>query len=155
TQGVDPTLIANLIADEANFSLCVQGPPGTGKTYSLSRVVAGLLRAGKRVAVICGSHAVARNFVSAVGEAMRGRHDNEMLFCQVKQGDDTLEADAPCATPLASWDECPPNARFVAGTHFFFAREDADHSFDYLFIDEAGQFALADLVALSTVAKSF
>ncbi|HET7308175.1 MAG TPA: TM0106 family RecB-like putative nuclease [Gammaproteobacteria bacterium] len=156
-QGINPKEIARRLAAETGFSLCVQGPPGTGKTHSFARVAAELVAAGKKVGVVAGSHEVVRNFVRAVGEAgdeLGWRFGEFPLFCQFKGYDrGELEDAVPCAHPF-HWDDWHDNVRFVAGTHFFFAREDAACEFDYLFIDEAGQFALANLVGLSAVARS-
>jgi superfamily I DNA and/or RNA helicase len=42
----------------------------------------------------------------------------------------------------------------IAGTSFLFAREDLDRHVDTLFIDEGGQFALADALAVGTAARN-
>ena len=42
----------------------------------------------------------------------------------------------------------------AGGTAWLLTREELDGAFDYLFIDEAGQVALADALALSTCAKN-
>jgi uncharacterized protein len=44
--------------------------------------------------------------------------------------------------------------QLVAGTSFLFSREDMDQSVDTLFIDEGGQFALADSLAVGTSARN-
>ncbi|HET7569289.1 MAG TPA: TM0106 family RecB-like putative nuclease [Gammaproteobacteria bacterium] len=155
--GINADEIARRLAEASDFALCVQGPPGTGKTHSFARIAARLVESGKRVGMVAGSHEVVRNFVRAVGKAAEdigGERKATPLFCQFKGNDrNELEEAVPCATAF-KWEEWHEDARFVAGTHFFFAREDAVCEFDYLFVDEAGQFALADLVALSPVARS-
>ena len=42
----------------------------------------------------------------------------------------------------------------IAATSWLFAREDWDGELDYLVIDEAGQFALADALACGTSARN-
>ena len=42
----------------------------------------------------------------------------------------------------------------IAGTAWLFAREELDQELDYLFIDEAGQMALADVIAVSQAARN-
>ncbi|HET8637960.1 MAG TPA: TM0106 family RecB-like putative nuclease, partial [Acidobacteriaceae bacterium] len=89
-KGIDPDVVAQRLAGESDFALCVQGPPGTGKTRNFGRVAARLIEAGKRVAVVAGSHEVMRNFVRAVGEAgtdLGWRPDDPPLFCQAKGRD--------------------------------------------------------------------
>ena len=42
----------------------------------------------------------------------------------------------------------------IAGTAWLFAREEFDQELDYLFIDEAGQVSLANLVAMGLSARN-
>jgi uncharacterized protein len=42
----------------------------------------------------------------------------------------------------------------VGGTAWLFAREDQDQAFDYLFVDEAGQVSLANLLAMGSAARN-
>ncbi len=44
--------------------------------------------------------------------------------------------------------------QLVAGTAWLFTKEEFDQTFDYLFIDEAGQVSLANLVAMGTCARN-
>ena len=44
--------------------------------------------------------------------------------------------------------------RVVAGTAWLFARPEYDQAFDYLFIDEAGQVGLANVVAMGVCARN-
>ena len=44
--------------------------------------------------------------------------------------------------------------QLVAGTAWLFAREDMDQQIDWLFIDEAGQIATADALAMGTCARN-
>jgi superfamily I DNA and/or RNA helicase len=46
-------------------------------------------------------------------------------------------------------------ASVVGGTAWLFSRVDFDASFDYLFVDEAGQVSVANIVAMATCAKNF
>jgi len=46
------------------------------------------------------------------------------------------------------------DVQLLAGTAWFFADEGLDQALDYLFVDEAGQVALANLVAMGTSAKN-
>ena len=47
-----------------------------------------------------------------------------------------------------------PGHQLVAGTAWLFARPEHDRAFDYLFIDEAGQVGLANVVAMSVAARN-
>jgi uncharacterized protein len=45
-------------------------------------------------------------------------------------------------------------AQVAAGTSWLWAREDMANSVDVLFVDEAGQMSLADVLAISQAARS-
>ena len=47
-----------------------------------------------------------------------------------------------------------PELQLVAGTSWLFAREELDQHVDTLFVDEGGQFALADAIAVGTAARN-
>ena len=51
-------------------------------------------------------------------------------------------------------DEVGPGFNLVAGTAWLFARPDFDQSFDALFVDEAGQVSLGNLVAMGVSARN-
>ena len=44
--------------------------------------------------------------------------------------------------------------RLVAGTAFHFCREDQQGAYDYLFVDEAGQVSLGNLIAMAGAARN-
>lgn len=46
------------------------------------------------------------------------------------------------------------SAPVVAGTAWLFSHPDFEQAFDYLFVDEAGQVSLANLVGMSTAARN-
>jgi uncharacterized protein len=47
-----------------------------------------------------------------------------------------------------------PAYQLVAGTAWLFARDEHDQAFDYLFVDEAGQVPLANVIAMSRSTKN-
>jgi hypothetical protein len=135
--------------------LAVQGPPGTGKTYTGARVIAGLVERGWHVGVVAQSHAVVENMLTAIAgagvpAAQLGKKPNG----------------AP--DPAAPWCRLAPDAAFgrfyaaqtggyvVGGTAWDFTNPGRlpDAPLDLLVIDEAGQFALADTVAVSVAARN-
>ncbi len=128
-------------------TLVIQGPPGTGKTYTGARLIIDLVRAGKRVGVTALSHkaidnlcreieaaAVEETFTFAGTRHGNGHHDGALI----KPGEGSHY----------------PDSKVIAGTSWLFAREDMDATLDYLVIDEAGQFALADALACGTSAHN-
>ncbi len=133
--------------------LAVQGPPGTGKTYAGSALVRELLDAGLRVGVTAQSHAVVLNLLDEVGRPAWHKDGSN-----VEEGDEPADPNAlithttdnaAVAAALASGE-----ARLVGGTAWLWSREEMAGSVDVLVIDEAGQFSLANAVAVAPAARS-
>lgn len=131
--------------------LPIQGPPGTGKTYVSSHVILRLLRAGKRVAVTSNSHKAIDNLMIAVAD--RAREAGERLRA-VKMGGADEPID-PLVLQVTDYEDTAlATAGLVGGTVFLFSRAERDGAFDYLFVDEAGQVALGNIVAMATAARN-
>jgi uncharacterized protein len=113
------------------------------------------LRAGKTVAVTAQSHKAISNLLNAVCE--RGETER-LTFTGVQRApsDDCFES--PLISIAAQNDEVVEaldhGARLAAGTVFLFARPEMADLFDVLFIDEAGQLSLANVVAIAGCARS-
>ncbi len=133
--------------------LFIQGPPGSGKTHTSSHVIIELLRTGKKVGVAANSHKAINNLLAAIekraGEVRFGFRgikkstENEETFFNgrfIRDVTDNKEVDLSCS--------------LIAGTVWLFAREEFDQELDYLFIDEAGQVSLANLVAMGLSARN-
>ena len=136
--------------------LPVQGPPGTGKTYTGARMILDLMGAGKRVGITANSHKVISNLLSAVDEAAK---EEGVTFKGVQKCDD----DDACGSAFveavsnnAVFDSMAlnPEISLVAGTAWALTRFALDKSLDVLFIDEAGQFSLANTLAVATAGRS-
>jgi uncharacterized protein len=131
--------------------LAVQGPPGTGKTYVGARVIAALVRDhGWRVGVVAQSHAVVENMLA---EIIRADVPAEIV------GKKANGATTGTWTVLGDRD----HAHFLAGHHsgcvlggtaWDFTNTDrvAPGCLDLLVVDEAGQFAVANTLAVSIAA---
>ncbi len=135
--------------------LFIQGPPGAGKTTIGSKLIVALLRAGKRVGVTSNSHKAINNLLAAVerqakiagfsfaGVKKIGKDEQEQRY----DGDyirNVRTADAIVGAPPA----------LVAGTAWLFSEPGLEQCIDYLFVDEAGQVSVANLVAMSTAARN-
>jgi uncharacterized protein len=135
--------------------LPVQGPPGSGKTWNGARMAIALMKEGRRVGVTALSHKAIHKFLEEVEEAalqvgfeFRGlkkcgddpgtRYDGKGLIENERENDGMLDEEA----------------LLIAGTSYLFAREELDQHVDTLFIDEGGQFALADALAVGTAAQN-
>jgi len=132
--------------------LAVQGPPGAGKTYAASHLIRALLDAGRRVGVTAQSHAVIRNLLDEVGRPalhkVSGEPAEHSLLDQ-DAGVREVADNAEVATALRDG-----SARLVGGTAWLWARPELADSVDVLVIDEAGQFSLANAVAVAGAAAS-
>ncbi|MBI2762732.1 MAG: TM0106 family RecB-like putative nuclease [Chloroflexi bacterium] len=152
--------------------LPIQGPPGTGKTYTAARMITALVAAGARVAVTAQSHKTITNLleevlVAAVEPSGGGRPPILPRIIQ-KAGD--LDSHLPPGERVTITDDGPTVDRavrdgsvdVVGGTSWLLARAQldaasgnrADPFFEVLFVDEAGQFSLANLLAVATCARS-
>jgi uncharacterized protein len=139
--------------------LFVQGPPGSGKSTIGSRVICDLLAAGQRVAVTSNSHKAIHNLLHKVEEGMleRGSRFRGLYKCSSGNADSVYasRSAAPCIESVKSNDPFSEGGYDLAGgTGWLFAREELTGSFDYLFIDEAGQVSLADALAVSLCARN-
>ena len=130
--------------------LAVQGPPGTGKTYVGSRVIKHLVDRGWRIGVVAQSHAIVENFFN--GAIAAGLSPD--LIAKPRSPEDSPWADLNGAKLRAFIDENEAGC-LVGGTAWTFSSRTAvgAHQLDLLVIDEAGQFSLANTLAVSTAAQ--
>ncbi|GAA5627747.1 hypothetical protein Brsp05_03040 [Brucella sp. NBRC 12953] len=132
----------------------IQGPPGAGKTHTGARMICALVQAGKTVGVTANSHKVIRNLLDAVVTAA-----------------DTMGVDVQCMQKPAEKEDDVHRLRFTTkapellgaishgvhvggGTAWLWASPDAAEVVDVLFIDEAAQMALANVLAVSQAAST-
>jgi predicted RecB family nuclease len=136
--------------------LPVQGPPGSGKTFTGARMIVELISQGYRVGVAAVSHKVISNLLSEVCKVARQNN----VPVQAVQKPDATDG---CVDPLVKLVENNQAVRdaldtgasnVVAGTTWLWARAEMANSVDVLFIDEAGQMSLADVLAASQAARS-
>ena len=135
-----------------NSYLTIQGPPGAGKTYMASRIILALILSNKRIAVSSNSHKAINNLLSAVeshaieqGVTINGSKKSS-------RGNEDSYLNGSMIRDVYSNDDAYGD--IVGATAWFFAREENIQTFDYLFIDEAGQVSLANIVAMGLAAKN-
>ncbi len=155
-EAIIPSDVAELALRLDESALAVQGPPGTGKTHTGAHVIVALLRAGKRVGVTSTGHKAIHNLLHAVEAAVV---EDGYTFRGVKKHDTKNEESRyVSALPAPLIGSTDKNASFgeydlVAGTAWLFSREELA-TVDYLVVDEAGQVALADVLAMATSARN-
>jgi uncharacterized protein len=139
--------IASLLDESV---LPIQGPPGAGKTYSGARMMCELIRQGKKVGITAVSHKVIRNLLDEVVLAAQ-EFDIEGLQC-IQRVSEEPELAVPGIT--FATDNAEPlsalraGAQVVAGTPWLWSRQDYFEAVDVLFVDEAGQMSLANVLAV-------
>ena len=134
--------------------LPIQGPPGSGKTYTGARMIAAIANAGLRVGVTANSHKVIRNLLDEVCRA--ADEIGVDLTCIQKVPDKAADEprlqfttdNAVCFSALQS------DCQVAGGTAWLWARPDARDAVDVLFVDEAAQMSLANVLAVSQAAKT-
>ncbi|MEB4210238.1 TM0106 family RecB-like putative nuclease [Mycobacterium sp. 94-17] len=144
-------ITAALLSLDSSY-LAAHGPPGTGKTHTAARVIHGLVTEyGWRVGVVAQSHATVENLLDCVIDAgldpqrvAKKRHDH--------RGPRWREIDgAAYAAFLAETAGC-----VIGGTAWDFANATRipPGSLDLLVVDEAGQFCLANTIAVAPAAAN-
>ncbi len=137
--------------------LPVQGPPGSGKTYSGAEMILALLAAGRSVGITAFTHRALTNLLDEVMEHATLRGISVDAVRKLESGEKPGEAwryqhetsNGPVADALRSG-----SALLAAGTAWMWSRADFDGIVDTLFVDEAGQMSLANLLAVSGAARN-
>jgi predicted RecB family nuclease len=151
--GLDGKLEEAALSLDGSY-LAAQGPPGSGKTWNGARMAIALMKAGRRVGVTALSHKAIHKFLDDVERAARAE-GYEFLGRQKASGEDSrYEGHGLVESTESNEDMLDPDLQLLAGTSFLFAREDLDRHVDTLFVDEGGQFALADALAVGTAARN-
>ncbi|MDQ1052878.1 putative RecB family nuclease [Arthrobacter sp. SORGH_AS 212] len=142
--------IAVSLRDLDRSYLAVQGPPGTGKTYVGAHVIGQLVGEGWKVGVVAQSHNVVENLLCRAID--KGGVDPSLVAKKLSAPHEVpwkATADGDVARLLESGGGC-----LVGGTAWTMTgKEVPAGSLDLLVIDEAGQFSLANTLAVSRAAK--
>jgi len=143
--------ITAALLDLDSSYVAVHGPPGTGKTYTAAHVITRLVTEyGWRIGVVAQSHAVVENLlqgtinagIDPARVAKKGdRHDVGWQQIAENEYPGFIAGTTGCVIGGTAWDFANPN-RVPPG------------SLDLLVIDEAGQFCLANTIAVAASAAS-
>jgi hypothetical protein len=144
--------IASTLEDSV---FAIQGPPGAGKTFTGARMICDLVKLGKKIGVTALSHKVIRHLLEEVADAAK-EMKTRGVRCMQRTDEQGPTADISIAQDneeaLAALESGEANV--LGGTSWLWTPEVAFETVDVLFIDEAGQMALADVLAVSQAAKS-
>lgn len=143
-----------LCAHLAGGILPIQGPPGAGKTFTGARMICELVRRGKKVGITANSHKVIRNFINATINAA----DELGIALECCQKADEVAAPQHRLFFAKSNQDLfaalSGGASVGGATAWLWSRPDAFETVDVLFVDEAAQMSLANVLAVSQAAKA-
>jgi superfamily I DNA and/or RNA helicase len=145
---------ASRIALNLNRSILpIQGPPGTGKTYTGAHMILELIKANKRIGVTAVSHRVITTLFETINK------EAAKLGLKVQFAHKVSEK-----MDLPNWivqekdkkkiKKAIESHAVVGGTAWLWADDDLTESLDYLFVDEAGQMSLSQVLAASRAAAN-
>jgi predicted RecB family nuclease len=135
-------------------TLPIQGPPGSGKTFTGARMICELVRQGKKIGVVANSHAVIRNLLDCAVE--QAGEVGITLQCLQKGDENSIATPevhlARDADHVAGW--LAGGGQVAGGTAWLWSNEKLANCVDVLFVDEAAQMALANVVAVAQACNS-
>ena len=151
--------IPNIILNLQNSYIFLQGPPGSGKTYQASNAIIELLKKNKKIGVTANSHKVIHTLLERV-ENLASKQ--KYMFKGLKKGN----PDDPDTFYDGKFIKTDRNEKkyidglkenkilLYAGTKYHLSQWYYQNKLDYLFVDEASQISVADLIALGGIAKN-
>lgn len=145
--------IIHVVTQLDHSYLAIQGPPGTGKSYTAKRIIAELVKHGVRVGISSNSHKAINHLLLSTAKYCCKQKISATFACTSNTEPDlaTFSVSIVKNNQLAGH----VRPRCVLGTTAWgFARDDMQNTLDYLFIDEAGQVSIANLIAMSRSAKN-
>ncbi len=150
--GDDITDLTAAVLDLDRSYLAVHGPPGCGKTHTAAAVIAALVNHhGWRVGIVAQSHSVVENLLDKVvaagvnplrvGKKVKKSRPRAWQAVTEKRYPAFIAEDGGCVIGGTAWDFANP-ARVPPG------------SLDLVVIEEAGQFCLANTIAVAPAARN-
>lgn len=147
------TQIISAVINLNNSYLTIQGPPGSGKTYTAKHIIAELLKQGKRIGISSNSHKAINHLLISTAEYCKKEGISAYFACTKETDESLTKLDISIFENKSIAGNLRP-ACVIGTTAWGFARPDLENSFDYLFIDEAGQVSVANLIAMSRATKN-
>ena len=134
--------------------LFIQGPPGAGKTYTSAHIIVELIRLGKKIGVASNSHKAVNNLLEKIESVAQEKNVVFDGFKKSRGKDDETCFHGKWIQNKTKTGEIPLDAQLFAGTAWLFTDPHFHSQLDYLFIDEAGQVSIANVVAMSISTKN-
>ena len=135
--------------------LPLQGPPGTGKTYTAAEQILALVAQGRTAGITGPSHAVIQHLIDTVFAHAGLRGLAPRIAQRADPGNPYLHDSATGMTnEQLERALCDGELDVAAGTVWLWARPGLTASVDTLFVDEAGQLSLANVLAVAGAARN-
>jgi uncharacterized protein len=136
--------------------LPIQGPPGAGKTFTGARMICDFVNAGLKVGITAVGHKVIRKLLNDVVSAAREMNIAAVTCGHKNEGDGEEHGSIQ---EISSNDEAlvalqSGAVKVLGATSWLWSRADLMQSVDVLFVDEAGQMSLANVLACAPAGKS-
>lgn len=134
--------------------LPIQGPPGAGKTHTGASMIVELVRRDKRVGIVANSHAVVRNLINKVIE-LADKAGAEFTCVQKPGGKEADSHRLKIVSKTGDFIAALQNdCQVGGGTAWLWSSLEAQGCVDVLFVDEAAQMSLANVLAVSQSARA-
>jgi predicted RecB family nuclease len=136
--------------------LPIQGPPGAGKTFTGAHMICELANEGKKVGITAVSHKVIRKLLDEVLDAARRMKVAE-VNCAHRKND--ADPDSKSVQEIGTDEEALQSLQsgavnILGGTPWQWCKEKFRDSVHVLFVDEAGQMSLANVLACAPAGRN-
>lgn len=145
--------IIHAVENLDNSYLTIQGPPGSGKSYTAKHVIARLLKKGYKIGISSNSHKAINHLLLNTAKYCTQEKIKAPFVC-TRETDENLTKEGIIITKNSDLASHAKSTCVLGTTAWGFARNDMVNKLDYLFIDEAGQVSVANLVAMSRCTKN-
>jgi predicted RecB family nuclease len=136
--------------------LPIQGPPGAGKTFTGAHMICELVNEGKKVGITAVSHKVIRKLLDEVLDAAR-RMKVADVNCAHRKND--ADPDSKSVQEISTDGEALQSLQsgavnILGGTPWLWCKEKFRDAVHVLFVDEAGQMSLANVLACAPAGRN-
>ena len=145
--------IIHAIGNLESSYLTIQGPPGAGTYYTGKNVIAELMESGARVGIASNSNKAINNLLLSTAKYCKEEGITATFCCTKDNEPELVDYEVAILKNNELVNHIQPSS-VVGTTAWGFAREDMADQLDYLFVDEAGQVAVANLIAMSRSASN-
>ncbi len=145
--------LTDLVLNMNQTALCIQGPPGSGKTYTASRIIHAVINENKRVVISSNSHKAINLLAQEV--AKLNSNCSIVKVSPEKQSKEDKEQFTGTQIEVKTTSTHPESLKnydLIISTVYYLSK--FQNEADYLFVDEATQVALPNLLAMTNCADN-